>query len=103
MNKWQRYRKIEVVDVTMFDAPDDPARPPYPVELAPCGCEPQDGYTCEQHRATPRYSYVVRGIDRLVWIRPGEYLVKFSNGQYMTVNPQEFGEQYEPVAAHRED
>lgn len=99
MNKWARYRKIEIVDVMFFERPENPARPTYPIELAPCGCEPQDGYTCEQHRRSPSYSYGVRAVDRWVWIRPGEYLVQFSNGQFMTVSPEELGEHFEVAAS----
>ena len=100
MNKWKRYRRIQIVDVLQFERPSDPSNPPYPIELAPCGCEPQDGYTCEQHRRQPTYSYVYRAIDRHVYIRPGEYLVRFNNGQAITVNSKEFGESYEDPASH---
>ena len=91
MNKWRRYRYIQIVDVMFFDRPTDPANPIYPIELVPCGCEPQDGYTCEQHRLVPRYSYEYRAIDRRVSIRPGEWLIRFNNGQAMTVAGEELG------------
>lgn len=100
MSKWTQFRRVEVVDVLRFEPPANPANPPYPFALWPCGCEPQDGYTCDQHRTPPRYSYCYRGPDRLVAIRPGEYLVRFKDGRAMTVAPEEFGEpQYEAVGA----
>ncbi len=95
MNKWKRYRKIELVDVIMFERPEKPADPPYPIQLAPCSCEAQDGYTCGQHQRNPSYSYGYRAIDRWVWIRPGEFLVRFSNGQAITATAGELGTHYE--------
>lgn len=96
-SKWKRYRKIEVVDVMLFERPTDPANPIYPIEIDPCRCDPMDGYTCPQHQRKPSYSYHFRAVDRFVSIRPGEYLVKFSNGQAMTVNPEELGLRFEAV------
>lgn len=97
MNKWKRYRKIQIVDVLFFERPADPANPAYPIQIAPCSCDAMDGYTCDQHRRPPSYSYGFRAVDRWVWIRPGEYLVQLSNGQALTVAPEEFGQMYEPI------
>lgn len=99
MSKWRKYRKIEVVDVLLFERPASPADPPYPIELWPCNCADlaQDGRRCERHSTPPHYSYIYRAIDRWVHIRPGEYLVRFSNGQAITASPEEFGHRYEPV------
>ena len=95
MGKWNRYRRIQLVDVLLFERPVDPGNPIYPIQIDPCRCEPQDGYTCGQHQRNPQYSYHYRAIDRMVSIRPGEYLVLFSNGQAMTVTAEELGQHYE--------
>lgn len=95
MSKWTRYRKVELVDVMLFEHPVDPANPPYPIKIDPCSCEPQDGYTCPQHRAQPTYSYHYRAPDRFVSIRPGEYLIRFADGRAITALPSELFEHYE--------
>ena len=91
MNKWKRFRYVEIVDVLQFTRPKDPHHPPLPFRLNECGCEPQDGYTCEQHGRTPRFSYHVDAVDRRMPIRIGEILVKFSDGRMMTCAPEELG------------
>ena len=91
-----KLREIVIVDADVFEAPNAPERPRYPVELCPCYCDPQDGQTCERHRSLPVYEYGIRDrFERWHHIRPGEWYVRYSDGRLIVLPKSEIDARFE--------